>query len=219
MIGDGPARIEPQTMTNSPDTMTRAESPSAGRLTWLKEAAAIATVFTIATLIVTWPVAEDPFNYIAGDVADPVLNAWVLGWGAEALRTLQNVWNAPIFFPYENTLAYSEHLIGVAWPLAPVMWVTKSPVFMYNVAFLLSFVLAGSGMYLLTRTLTGRRDAALVLGTGKNYDFLRRLNDEYEFFEKLEVVEHPRFIMQYRRPHVRKYLDKYEAILRPLSRG
>jgi hypothetical protein len=64
-----------------------------------------------------------------------------------------------------------------------------------------------------------RRDAALVLGTGKNYDFLRRLNDEYEFFEKLEVVEHPRFIMQYRRPHVRKYLDKYEAILRPLSRG
>lgn len=164
MIGDGPARIEPQTMTNSPDTMTRAESPSAGRLTWLKEAAAIATVFTIATLIVTWPVAEDPFNYIAGDVADPVLNAWVLGWGAEALRTLQNVWNAPIFFPYENTLAYSEHLIGVAWPLAPVMWVTKSPVFMYNVAFLLSFVLAGSGMYLLTRTLTGRRDAALVAG-------------------------------------------------------
>ena len=64
-----------------------------------------------------------------------------------------------------------------------------------------------------------RRDVALVLGTGKNHDFLRRLNDEYSLFGTLAVVEHPRFIMQYRRPHVRKFLDKYEAILQPLSRG
>jgi hypothetical protein len=64
-----------------------------------------------------------------------------------------------------------------------------------------------------------RRDVALVLGTGKNYDFLARLNAEYSFFEKLEVVEHPRFIMQYRRPHVARFLDKYEAILRPISRA
>ena len=63
-----------------------------------------------------------------------------------------------------------------------------------------------------------RRDVALVLGTGKNHDFLRRLNDEYSFFERMEVVEHPRFIMQYRRPHVRRFLDKYESILRPISR-
>ena len=65
----------------------------------------------------------------------------------------------------------------------------------------------------------GRRDVAVVLGTGKNYHFLRRLNDEYSFFEKLEVVEHPRFIMQYRRPHVRRFLDKYESILGTISRG
>jgi hypothetical protein len=64
-----------------------------------------------------------------------------------------------------------------------------------------------------------RRDVAVVLGTGKNFDFLRRLNDEHSFFDKLVCVEHPRFIMQYRRPHVRRFLDKYEAILRPISRG
>jgi len=64
-----------------------------------------------------------------------------------------------------------------------------------------------------------RRDVALVLGTGKNFDFLRRLNDEQRFFENLVCVEHPRFIMQYRRPHVRRFLDKYESLLRPLSRG
>lgn len=151
-------------MTNPPVTVTSAEPARPGRRAQVKEAAAIMAVFALATLVVTWPVAEDPFRYIAGDPGDPILNAWVLAWNAEALRTLQNVWNAPIFFPYENTLAYSEHLIGVGWPLAPVMWLTQSPIFLYNVAFLLSFVLAGTGMYLLTRTLTGRRDAALVAG-------------------------------------------------------
>ena len=64
-----------------------------------------------------------------------------------------------------------------------------------------------------------RRDVAVVLGTGKNYDFLRRLNAEHRFFDRLEVVEHPRFIMQYRRPHVKRFVDKYESVLRPLSRA
>lgn len=58
-----------------------------------------------------------------------------------------------------------------------------------------------------------RRDVAVVLGAGRNYDFLRRLNDEQHFFDKLLVVEHPRFIMQYRRRRVDEYLDKYEALL------
>lgn len=63
-----------------------------------------------------------------------------------------------------------------------------------------------------------RRDVAIVLGTGKNFTFLERLNAEQRFFDKLLVVEHPRFIMQYRRPRVAEYLDKYESILRSVMR-
>jgi hypothetical protein len=59
-----------------------------------------------------------------------------------------------------------------------------------------------------------RRDVAVVLGTGKNFAFLKRLNDEQKLFEKLVEIEHPRFIMQYRRPHTARFLDKYEALLR-----
>lgn len=58
-----------------------------------------------------------------------------------------------------------------------------------------------------------RRDVAVVLGTGKNFAFLNRLNRELELFEKLVVVDHPRFIMQYRRPHMQRFLDNYEAAL------
>ena len=59
-----------------------------------------------------------------------------------------------------------------------------------------------------------RRDIAVVLGTGKNYAFLSRLNEAQKFFERLLVVDHPRFIMQYRRKRVDEYLDKYESTLR-----
>lgn len=59
-----------------------------------------------------------------------------------------------------------------------------------------------------------RRDTAVVLGTGRNYTLLSRLNDEHRFFGSLLMLEHPRFIMQYRRPHMKRFLDKYEDLLR-----
>jgi hypothetical protein len=59
-----------------------------------------------------------------------------------------------------------------------------------------------------------RRDVAVVLGTGKNYAVLSKLNAEQKFFDRLLVVDHPRFIMQYRRKRVGEYLDTYEATLR-----
>ena len=62
-------------------------------------------------------------------------------------------------------------------------------------------------------TFGARTNVAIVLGTGKNFSFLQRLNDEHHFFDTLVSVEHPRFIMQYRRPHTARFLDKYEQIL------
>lgn len=58
-----------------------------------------------------------------------------------------------------------------------------------------------------------RQDRAIVLGTGKNLAYLDRLNAEYGFFTELVAVDHPRFIMQYRRPTMARFLDRYEAAL------
>lgn len=69
-----------------------------------------------------------------------------------------------MFYPYARTLTYSEHLLGVAVLTAPIRWIFDNPVTTYNVAFLVSYVLAGSGMYLLARRLTGSRMAAIVAG-------------------------------------------------------
>lgn len=47
------------------------------------------------------------------------------------------------------------------------------------------------------------------IGSGENFKFLRRINEQYHFFEKIIPLEHPRFIMQYNSKNKDKYLDKY----------
>ena len=53
------------------------------------------------------------------------------------------------------------------------------------------------------------RNAAIVLGSGANHRFLAALNDERGFFRTLYPLEHPRFIMQYRRKRLAQYYDEY----------
>lgn len=47
-----------------------------------------------------------------------------------------------------------------------------------------------------------------VLGK-KNADFIERLNRKANFFKKLTVLEHPRFIQQYKSKEKQLYIDKY----------
>lgn len=119
--------------------------------------------FAAFTVVFTWPVAGRLTAAIPAGLADPLLNAWTLSWGAERLgHGLQGFWTPPAFYPYHGTLAYSENLLGIAVLVAPLHWIARNPVLTYNIAFLLSFVIAAAGMYLLARELTGRRDAAVV---------------------------------------------------------
>lgn len=63
-----------------------------------------------------------------------------------------------------------------------------------------------------------RRERAIVLGMGQNLKFLQQLNAELRLFRELVPLEHPRWIMQYRRRRVdeflRKYVETFAAALR-----
>jgi len=54
-----------------------------------------------------------------------------------------------------------------------------------------------------------KNNVCFCLGTGKNYSFLQEVNKKYSFFEKIVPLEHPRFIMQYRRKQVDYFIEKY----------
>lgn len=47
------------------------------------------------------------------------------------------------------------------------------------------------------------------LGEGTNAKYLTSLNAEYQWFESVVPLPHPRFIMQYRRKRLQEYIDLY----------
>ncbi len=50
---------------------------------------------------------------------------------------------------------------------------------------------------------------AICFGTGKLQQAFERINAEHHFFERILPLEHPRFIMQYRRKQLHSYEEKY----------
>lgn len=53
-----------------------------------------------------------------------------------------------------------------------------------------------------------RDDTVICLGR-KNYFYLDEINKKNKFFKNIKVLDHPRYIMQYRRKLLRRYLDEY----------
>jgi hypothetical protein len=129
------------------------------------EAALVLLAFAGLALLATYPLILHLGRALPGDLGDPLFSSWLLGWDADRLRHgLRGFWDAPILFPSRHTVAFSEHMLGIAIPVAPIIWLTGNPILGYDLAFLSTFVVAGSGMYLLAREFTGRRDAAFLAG-------------------------------------------------------
>ena len=141
------------------------------------KSALVVFAFACLSLIATFPLVLHLGRALPGDLGDPLFTSWLLGWDADRLRHgLAGFWDAPILFPSRNTVAFSEHMLGIAVFVAPVIWLTGSPILGYNIAFLLTYVIAGSGMYLLARELTGRRDAAFLSGLAFAFGPMRALH-------------------------------------------
>jgi hypothetical protein len=96
------------------------------------------------------------------DRADGRLNAWILSWDVHALLTRPlRLFDAPIFHPLPDALAFSENLLLPAIVAAPAT-LLGGPVLGYNVALLLCLVGSGLGTYLLVRRVTRDSFAAFV---------------------------------------------------------
>ena len=52
------------------------------------------------------------------------------------------------------------------------------------------------------------KDFAILLGK-KNAAYFSKINEEHKFFKKIIVLEHPRYIMQYRLKKIDHYIEKY----------
>lgn len=126
--------------------------------------AASLVLFSLLTAIMTYPQILHMPDGVHDD-GDPLLVTWVLAWVAHQLpRAPAHLFDANIFYPERNTLAYSETLIVPGIAAAPLHWLGVGPILIYNLVFLSGFVLSGVGVALLVRRLTGHTGAAILAG-------------------------------------------------------
>jgi hypothetical protein len=59
-----------------------------------------------------------------------------------------------------------------------------------------------------------RKPTLIVIGTGKNLNFINELNRQLPLFTNIIGLEHPRFIEQYNRAHRGRFIEKYVSTLR-----
>lgn len=149
----------------------------AAALLHIRSAWAAAVWYAVLTCAITWPLASGLAHDLPRDLGDPLLNSWILAWGASRLwnfitgdfTALNGFWTANIFYPETLTLAYSESLIPQVLQILPVYGLTKNIVLCYNLVFLSTFVLSGAGTYLFVREVT--RDARAAFLAGALYAF------------------------------------------------
>ena len=116
------------------------------------------------------PVLRNLSTGVPEDLGDPLLQAWQLAWGREALLTQPlSPFDANTFWPLERSLAFSDSLLGYA-PLGVLFGTgTGSALLRYNVIYLLSYALAFTGTYALVRQLGASRTAGAVTGLAFAY--------------------------------------------------
>src|SRR6476646_10441548 len=91
-------------------------------------------VCVLLAILHTWPLVLHPGRYSRNDNADTQLNEWILAWVAHQLpRAPLHLFEANIFYPAHDALAFSEPLIVPALIGAPLAWAGASPVLVHNI--------------------------------------------------------------------------------------
>src|SRR5829696_9738412 len=120
--------------------------------------------FSALTAIMTWPWILN-LRDAASDRGDSYAHAYWLWWDVhQTFRDPLNLFNATIFFPYKNSLAFSENDFGIAILFAPLYALGLRPLTVHSIATLAAFAFSGYGMFRLARTLTDSKGVAWVAG-------------------------------------------------------
>ena len=105
--------------------------------------------YAVLTFLMALPFSLSPGSRVLADVPDAHMFIWTLAWDTHAfLHQPLHMFDANIYYPFANTLAYSENLIGSAFFAAPIIWLTGNLVLAMNLTALLTCVLCGVGAYL-----------------------------------------------------------------------
>ena len=137
------------------------ETEGGGGAAWITRA----VVYGLLLIAFTAPVSLDPGGRTFAAGPDTRLYLWTLGWDIHALKTDPlHIFDANIFFPEKQTLAYSEHLIGAALLALPVSIFTSNLDLILNFVLLFATFLTALGCDRLARECGSSARGALLAG-------------------------------------------------------
>jgi hypothetical protein len=126
----------------------------------------VPAICLLLAIVHTWPLATSPGTLSRNDNGDAQLNEWIMAWVAHQLpRAPARLFNANIFYPARDTLAFSEPLIVPALMGAPLRWLGASPVFVFNVMLIAGFALTAWAGCALVYSWTSDKAASLLAGS------------------------------------------------------
>ena len=112
-------------------------------------ALAVAALLAVLAIVMTWPLLPN-LDRAVTDPGDPYINTFTLDWVASRLAEGSlETFDAPILYPAEKSLAFTEHMIGLGLLALPLRAAGLPPLTVYNILFLLGFVASGMGAWLL----------------------------------------------------------------------
>lgn len=134
-----------------------------------REVGLLAVISWGVAMLMHLPLLPRLGSSIPYELRDPLLQAWQVAWGGYALthRPL-SFFDSNTFWPLDNTLAFSDALIGYA-PFGIIGSGPEAALIRYNLLFLFCYALAFFGAALLARELGVERLASLVAGAAYAY--------------------------------------------------
>ena len=126
---------------------------------------------TLIAIVATWPLFPQLGGYVM-DKNNPLYSVWLMGWQVHAFTTAPlDIFDTNIMYPIQGTLAFDELAFTEAVLSAPFLWLLGNPVLSHNIVLFSTFILAGYGMWLLVRELTGSSWAGFVAGCAYAFSF------------------------------------------------
>lgn len=124
----------------------------------------VSAFYFVVSLLFTYPLVA-AMGRALSDPVDPALNTWILAWGQQiVLARPLDLLNTNIFYPYQQTLLFSESLLLPSAALLPIAVATGNPILTHNLFVLLGFTATGTSGYLLGRWLFHNAWSGLALG-------------------------------------------------------
>lgn len=133
------------------------------RQSGLAEATAVVAAALLLTAALTYPLVPKLDRVGRVNTADGHYAMWNVAWVADALIVNPStLFDANIFYPAKNALAFSEANIGAGVIAIPAWGFTGNPYLAHNTVVLFAFVMGAAGAYYLVRYLSSSREAAAV---------------------------------------------------------